>query len=64
MVTDLVYLLMGVMLMGMVLAAALVQSRMSQRDEETAKPVEEEKIYVDLGFEEPEEPTIEESEQE
>ena len=55
MVTDLVYLFMGVLLMGMVLAAILVQSRMSQRDEEEAEPVEEEKIYVDLGFEESEE---------
>ena len=52
--TDLVYLLMGVMLMGMILAAALVQSRISQRNAEEPAQEVEEKIYVDLGFDEKE----------
>ena len=50
MVTDLVYLLLGVMLVGMILAAIVLQSRMSQKkvEEEKLLLVEMEKKNTDL----------------
>ncbi len=53
---DLIILLMGVVVVAMMLAVVLAQSRLSKEEpQEVEEPVED-KIYVELGFEPEEEP--------